>query len=385
MERSSAAQNGKPQHPGKERQTRLNAPKPLFDVRTGVMVLSLVLSVAIGLALARGRDAASASSGSESSGSSGHLLIGLSMDTLQEARWQRDRDLMAARVASQGGELLVQSANSDDTRQIADVQALITRHVDVLIIVPHDGTAMAKAAAMAHEAGVPVIAYDRMIHGPNVDLYVSFDNVRVGELQAKYLVDHLKTPGRGDVVRIYGSKADSNAFLFKKGQDNVLLPYVERKDIRVVHEDWADDWKPENAKKIVNAAISEHGRSIDGILASNDGTAGGAVQALSEEGLAGKVIVTGQDAELVACQRIVAGTQSMTVYKPIERLADTAIDMAVQMAKKHLIVAKQTVNNGEIDVPAVLSDVVVTTRENMMDTVVKDGFHTKQEVYGGKP
>jgi len=364
----------------------LNAPKPLFDVRTGVMVLSLVLSVAIGLVLARGREGASASAGSEGgSGSSGHLLIGLSMDTLQEARWQRDRDLMAARLATQGGELLVQSANSDDTRQIADVQALLTRHVDVLIIVPHDGTAMAKAAAMAHEAGVPVIAYDRMIHGPNVDLYVSFDNVRVGELQAKYLVDHLRTPGKGDVVRIYGSKADSNAFLFKKGQDNVLLPYVERKDIHVVHEDWADDWKPENAKKIVNAAISEHGRNIDGILASNDGTAGGAIQALSEEGLAGKVVVTGQDAELVACQRIVAGTQSMTVYKPIERLANTAIDMAVQMAKKHLIVAKQTVNNGEIDVPAVLSDVVVTTKDNMMETVVKDGFHTKQEVYGGKP
>ncbi len=361
------------------------APKTMFDVRTGLMLLSLVLSVAIGLVLGRGRDAASASAPGAGAGPSGRLLIGLSMDTLQEARWQRDRDLMAARAGSLGADLLVQSANSDDTRQIADVQALITRHVNVLIIVPHDGTAMAKAAAMAHEAGIPVIAYDRMIHGPNVDLYVSFDNVLVGELQAKYLVDHLPTPGKGSIVRIYGSKADSNAFLFKSGQDNVLRPYIERKDIRVVHEDWADDWKPENAKKIVNAAISEHGTGIQGILASNDGTAGGAIQALSEEGLARKVVVTGQDAELVACQRIVAGTQGMTVYKPIERLADTAIDMAAKMGRGRIIVAQKSVNNGEIDVPAVLADVVVTTRDNMMDTVVKDGFHTKQDVYGGKP
>ncbi len=356
--------------------------KRILDMRVGLMVASLVLSVTIGLVLAQGRGPAAASTGNASA--PGRVLIGLSMDTLQEARGQRDRDLMAARAASLGADLLVQSANSDDSRQIADIQALLTRHVNVLIIVPHDGTAMAKGVAMAHESGVPVIAYDRMIHG-DVDLYVSFDNVRVGELQAKYLVDHLPTPGKGRIVRIYGSKADNNASLFKSGQDEVLGPYIERKDIQVIHEDWADDWKPENAKKIVNAAISAHGQAIDGILASNDGTAGGAVQALSEEGLAGKVLVTGQDAELVACQRIVAGTQSMTVYKPIERLADAAIDMAFRMAKGRVVIARQTVNNGQADIPAILSDVVVTTRENMMDTVIRDGFLSKQDVYGAKP
>jgi len=290
---------------------------------------------------------------------------------------------MLSRAASLGADILVQSANSDDARQIADVQALLTRRVNVLIVVPHDGMAMSKAVTMAHESGVPIIAYDRMIRDADVDLYVSFDNVRVGELQAEYLVSHLPTPGKGRIVRIYGSKGDNNAHLFKHGQDNVLRPYIERHDILVVQEDWAEDWKPESAKKIVNAAISQHGTAIDAILASNDGTAGGAIQALSEEGLAGKVLVTGQDAELVACQRIVAGTQAMTVYKPIERLADAAVDLAVRLARRRVVVARQTVNNGAFEVPSVLEDVIVATRDNMMDTVVRDGFLSQQDVYGG--
>jgi D-xylose transport system substrate-binding protein len=351
----------------------------VINVRVGLMLLSIVLSVAIGLVVAGGRPVASSERRpSQTSG----VVIGVSLDTLKEARWQRDRDAMQARAAADGAEILVQSANGDDARQIADVEALLTRQVNVLVIVPHDGLAMAKAVAMAHEAGIPVLSYDRMIRDADVDLYVSFDNVRVGRLQAEYVVDHLPTPGKGRILRIYGSKADNNAHLFKQGQDEVLGPYIARGDIRVVHEDWADDWKPESAKKIVNAAISEHGAAFDAILASNDGTAGGAIQALSEEGLAGKVLVTGQDAELVACQRIVAGTQAMTIYKPIERLAQTAIDLAVRMAKGRPVVARQSVNNGSFEVPSVLADVVVTTKDNMLETVVRDGFLTRQDLYG---
>jgi D-xylose transport system substrate-binding protein len=347
------------------------------------MCLSLALSVIIGWVLRRGGEPEPSDRGLGASAAE-HVVIGLSLDTLKEARWQRDRDMMAADAKALGAEVLVQSANSDDARQISDIEALLTRHVNVLIVVPHDGTAMAKAVGLAHDVGVPVIAYDRIINNSDLDLYVSFDNERVGELQAQYVVDHLPRKGHGKIVRIYGSKSDNNAALFKKGQDKVLQPYIERGDIQVVHEDWADDWKPENAKKIVNAAISAHGAAFDAILASNDGTAGGAVQALSEEGLAGKMLVTGQDADLVACQRIVAGTQSMTVYKPLERLARSAIDLAVQVARRRIVVARQSVPNGKVDVPAVLSDVVVTSRENMMDTVIKDGFLARNDVYGTK-
>jgi D-xylose transport system substrate-binding protein len=349
-----------------------------MNSRVLLVVVSCALSVVTGLVL------------SHRAGDSGHgahkkLLIGLSLDTLKEARWQGDRDMFVKRVHELGADVLDLAADSDDTVQVGDIEKLITNKVDVLVIVPHDGKAMAKGVSMAHDAGIPVIAYDRLIRDSDLDLYVSFDNVKVGELQAEYLVSHLPTPGRGKIIRIYGSKTDNNARLFKQGQDNVLQPYLARGDIQVVHEDWADDWKPEVAKRIVNAAITAHGGDFDGVLASNDGTAGGAIQALIEEGYAGNKVVTGQDAELVACQRIVAGTQSMTIYKPLRTLAQSAAEMAVKLAQRGVVVARQSVDNGKIAVPAALSEVVTVTKENMAQTVVKDGFHSYEEVYRGVP
>ncbi len=348
-----------------------------MNLRILLVVASLVLSVGIGLVLARG--------GSAAVTKRERVLIGLSLDTLKEARWQTDRKLFVEHVKKLGGDVIDLSANSDDTVQIGDVEKLITNKVDVLVIVPHDGAAMAKAVNMAHEAGIPVIAYDRIIKNSDLDLYVSFDNEKVGELQARYVVDHLKAAGKGKIVRIYGSKTDNNAFQFKQGQDNVLGPLIARGEITVVHEDWADDWKPENAKKIMNAAITARGTDFDAVLASNDGTAGGAIQALTEEGLIGahKKIVTGQDAELVACQRIVNDAQSMTIYKPLRRLAESAAELAVRLARRQVVVAGDTVDNGKIKVPAVLNDVVTVTRQNMDETVIKDRFHGELEVYGG--
>ncbi len=165
----------------------------------------------------------------------------------------------------------------------------------------------------------------------------------------------------------------------------MLKPYVDRGDVKVVWEDWADDWRPDNAKRIVNAAITKFGPgAINAVLASNDGTASGAIQCLSENGLAGKVLVTGQDADLVACQSIIAGTQSMTVYKPLKKLATLAAEVAVKMAARKVVVAPQTVNNGQIDVPSILGEIVAVDKFNMMQTVVADGLHTKEEIYGGK-
>jgi D-xylose transport system substrate-binding protein len=348
------------------------------NIRILLVIISLVVSVLIGLTLAKGGLNAV---GPRKEG----ITIGLSLDTLKEARWQADRDMFVKRAGELGARVLVLAANSDDTVQIGDVEKLITNRVDVLVVVPHDGTAMAKAVAMAHDAGIPIIAYDRIIRDSDPDLYVSFDNVRVGELQARYLVEHLRTPGRGRIVRIYGAKTDNNAAQFKQGQDLVLEPLIARGDIKVIHEDWAEDWKPENAKRIVNAAITTNGAEFDAVLASNDGTAGGAIQALSEEGLAGKVLVTGQDAEIVALQRIAAGTQTMTIYKPLRTLAQGAAELAVRLAGRRVVVARQTVNNGQTDVPAVLYDVVTVTKDNIIDTVVHDGLASYDEVYRGIP
>jgi D-xylose transport system substrate-binding protein len=346
------------------------------------MVASFCLSVAIGLVISHGGGDVGAPEAMR------RVVIGLSLDTLKEARWQRDRDEFVARAHALGADVLVQSANSDDARQLADVEALVSQRVNVLVIVPHDGTAMAKAVRLAHDAAIPVLAYDRIVRDVELDLYVSFDNVRVGELQARYLVDHLPPPGAGRklrIVRVYGSKADNNSLLFKAGQDRVIQPLVQHGDLTVVHEDWADDWKPESAKKIVNAALTAHAEGFDAVLASNDGTAGGAIQALMEEGLAGKVLVTGQDADLVACQRIARGTQHMTIYKPLRQLTTRAVEAAVSLATRRVIVAKDTVYNGKIDVPSILVDVVTVTRDSLDSTVVRDGFHRHDEVFGGAP
>jgi D-xylose transport system substrate-binding protein len=341
-----------------------------------LVIVSLLLSVALGLVLSRSGTAVDATV------DNGDITIGLSLDTLKEARWQADRDMFVKRTGELGARVVVLAANGDDTVQIGDVEKLITSRVDVLVIVPHDGTAMAKAVRLAHDAGIPVIAYDRLIRDSDVDLYVSFDNERVGALQAQYLVDRVPRPAR--IVRIYGAKTDNNAGQFKAGQDRVLEPYVARGDIEVIHEDWAEDWKPENAKRIVNAAISANGTRIDAVLASNDGTAGGAIQALSEEGVE-RVLVTGQDAEVVALQRIAAGTQAMTIYKPLHTLAQGAAELALRLASGKPIVARQATNNGAIDVPSVLFDVVTVTRDNIVTTVVADGQVSYDDVYRGVP
>lgn len=308
-------------------------------------------------------------------GSKEKPVIGLSLDTLKEERWQRDRDTFIAEAQKLGATVIVQSANSDDTRQVRDVESLLSRRVDVLVIVPHNGAAMTRAVKSANEAKVPVIAYDRLILNANIDYYLTFDNVKVGEAQAGYAAARIPKDRKARIVRIYGAPTDNNAKLFKQGQDNILHPLIKAGKIEVIHEDWALDWKPENAKKIMNAALTKAGRNIDAVVVSNDGTAGGAIQALVEEGLAGKVLVTGQDADLAACQRILRGTQAMTVYKPLKNLAALAARIAVDVAQGRKPAATSTLDNGSKQVPSIFEQVIMVDRENLTSTVVADGFH----------
>jgi D-xylose transport system substrate-binding protein len=302
-------------------------------------------------------------------------VIGLSLDTLKEERWQRDRDTFIAEAQRLGATVIVQSANSDDTRQVRDIESLISRRVDVLVIVPHNGEAMSRAVKSANEAKIPVIAYDRLILNCAIDYYLTFDNVKVGEAQAAYVAARLPVDRPARIVRIYGAPTDNNARLFKQGQDNILVPLIKAGKIAVVHEDWALDWKPENAKKIMNAAVTKAGRQIDAVVVSNDGTAGGAIQALQEDGLAGKVLVTGQDADLAACQRILRGTQSMTVYKPLRNLANLAARVAVEVARQHKPATTAVSDNGLKKVPSIFEKIVSVDKANLQATVVADGFH----------
>jgi len=311
------------------------------------------------------------------------LTIGLSLDTLREERWQRDRDMFVARCRELGARVLVQAANNNEVVQNAQAENLLTQGVDVLVVAPHNSKTAATIVESAHRSGVPVIAYDRLINDSDVDLYISFDNERVGELQAGYAVQ--RAP-RGRYVLIGGSPADNNALLYHKGQMNVLKPRVDRREIEIVTDQYAADWQPVEALKIMENALTRSDNRVDAVVAANDGLAGGAIQALAEQGLAGKVVVTGQDAELSACQRVVAGTQSMTIYKPIRKLARKAAEIAVAMARKQPIgTVADRLDNGFKQVPSLLIEPVAVDRNNLASTVIADGFHPLDQIYAGVP
>jgi len=311
------------------------------------------------------------------------LTIGLSLDTLREERWQRDRDLFVARAQELGARVLVQAANNNEVVQNAQAENLLTQGVDVLVVAPHNSKTAATIVEAAHRAGVQVIAYDRLISDSDVDLYISFDNERVGELQAGYAVQ--RAP-RGRYALIGGSPADNNALLYHQGQMNVLKPFVERHEIEIVTDQYAADWQPVQALKIMENALTRNDNRIDAVVASNDGLAGGAIQALAEQGLAGKIVVTGQDAELSACQRIVGGTQSMTIYKPIRTLARKAAEIAVAMGRKQPFETPAArIDNGFKKVPSLLIAPVAVDKDNLASTVIADGFHPLEQVYAGIP
>jgi D-xylose transport system substrate-binding protein len=306
------------------------------------------------------------------------IRIGFSMDTLKEERWQRDKMLVEKRAKELGAVLDVQVANSDDAVQTRQADNILTKGVDVLIVAPHNGEIAASIVEAAHRRGVPVIAYDRMIRNSDVDLYISHQIEKIGEMQAQYALE--RRP-KGNYVLIGGSPTDYNAILLRRGQDRVLKPAVDRGDVKIVSQQFAKDWKAEEALRITEDALTRTGNKIDAIVASNDGTAGGAVSALEAVGLAGKVIVTGQDAQKDAVQRIVQGSQTMTIWKPIEPLAYGAVDAAMKLARKQPVQAAETINNGKIDVPSVLIEPVVVDKANVDDTVIKAGYHSREDVY----
>jgi D-xylose transport system substrate-binding protein len=310
---------------------------------------------------------------------SGAVRIGFSMDTLKEERWQRDKALVEQRAKELGAILDVQVANGDDAVQTKQADNMLTKGVDVLIVAPHNGEIAASIVEAAHRRGVPVIAYDRLIRNSDVDLYISHQVVRIGEMQAEYA---LKNVPKGNYVIIGGSPTDYNAVLLHNGQMNVLKPAIDRGDIKIITDQYAREWKAEEALRITEDALTKSGNKIHAIVASNDGTAGGAVSALEAAGLAGKVLVTGQDAAKDAVQRVVKGTQTMTIYKPITLLAFGAVDAAVKLARKEPVETTDKINNGKKDVPAILLLPIVVDKNNVDATIIKDGYHSRQDIYG---
>lgn len=307
-----------------------------------------------------------------------NIKIGMAIDDLRLERWQKDRDIFVAKAEQLGAEVYVQSANGNEETQMSQVENMISRGVDVLVIIPYNGQVLSNVVAEAKSEEIPVLAYDRMINNADIDFYISFDNEKVGQLQAQALVNRVP---KGNYFLMGGSPVDNNAKLFRKGQMDILQPLIDKGDIKVVGDQWVNAWLPENALRIMENALTANNNHIDAVVASNDATAGGAVQALAAQGLAGKVVISGQDADLAGIKRIVAGTQTMTVYKPIKTLANKAAELAVELAKGDLPASNAALDNGMKSVPAYLLKPIAVDKSNIDNTVIADGFHKKSDIY----
>lgn len=311
------------------------------------------------------------------------IKIGFAMDTLKEERWQRDKDAFEAHCGKMNVECVITVADNKADKQANDVENLLTQGIDVLVIAPHDATQAASMVDKAKAQNVPVISYDRLINSDKIDLYISHQVPVIGRKIAEYA---LKNKPSGKYVMVYGASTDNNAVIMKKEQLEVLQSAIDKKEIQIVAQDFITDWKPELALNFAENALTQNSDKVDAFVVSNDGMAGGVVSALAKRGLAGKVLVTGQDAALDALQRIAAGTQTMTVYKPIIPLASGAVEAAIKLAKKEKLDTTPFRNDAlGKEIPAILLEVTTVDRSNLMDTVIKDGYAKYEDVYKDVP
>ncbi|GBF10359.1 sugar ABC transporter substrate-binding protein [Tepidibacillus sp. HK-1] len=306
------------------------------------------------------------------------IKVGLSLPTQREERWVRDKEKMEEVAKEAGIELIVKVADANMQEQISQVESLLTQGIDVLILAPHDASAAATLVEKATNEGVTVISYDRLItNTEKLGYYLSFDNVKVGELQGKYITE--KVP-EGKYIIMSGAPTDNNAKLFKEGAMKFIQPLIDAGKIQVIAEQAVENWVPENALKIVEAALAANNNQVDAILAPNDGTAGAAIQALAAQGLAGSVPITGQDAEKAAAKRIMEGTQSMTIFKDTRELGKKAIEMAIQLANGQKVETNGEVDNGKINVPSVLLEPQVVTKDNLIKVLVESGYISENDL-----
>lgn len=306
------------------------------------------------------------------------IQIGMIFDNFVMERWQRDRDVFVSTAKELGAEVNVQNANSSVEEQIELIDYFIKKEVDVIVIIPIDSKPLLEFVKKAQEKGIKVISYDRLIVGAEPDLYISFDNKKVGTLMGNALSEKLGADDK--VLMICGPKTDNNAIEVQAGFEEVM----DKRNIEVLDIYYADGWKPEYAAMYVRQN-RDLVRQAQGIMCGNDNLAGQAVSALAEQRLAGEIYVAGQDADLEACQRIVEGTQYMTVYKSIEKMADRAARVAVDMAGNNDFEYAIYLTEDGKSIPYIKMEPVAVTEENMQDVIIDSGFHLKEDIYLNRP
>ncbi len=332
-----------------------------------VMVAMMALSMMVGMAAAD------------------EIKVGISFGTLQQEHWVKSKDIMQAVCDEQGITLLVQSANDDMQKQISQCENLITQGIDVLILQALDTEAAAPIIQTAHEANVPVIGFVRPVQNCDVDYFFGSNYKDCGVDQAEYAIS---VAPKGKYALIEGAPDDVNARVIHEGHIEVLQPYIDNGDIEIVYEQWCDNWSADDALRYIEDCMTSNNNDIQFIICANDAFAGAAVTVLNEQNLVGEIMMTGNDCDLTACQRIVEGIQGQTEYPAFPRIAEATINAAIQLAKTGDIsefTNGATMNNGFKDVPFGAGEYLYSVTAENMDLVYTTGWHKVEDIYANIP
>jgi D-xylose transport system substrate-binding protein len=320
----------------------------------------------------------------------GKVKVGLSFSDFATERWATERDLMSKALTEKGFEVIWQEANHDAKLQNDQIINMATQGARVIIVVAEDGDAAAAAVDEVAKKGVKVIAYDRLIKSPKIAAYVSFDNVDVGRNQAKGV---LAVRDSGNFVLLGGSPTDNNAHLFRAGQMEILNPLIKAGKIKVVADQWVENWDASKARQVMENILTSTGKKFDAVVASNDGTALGALEAMRVAGMAGKVPISGQDATEAGCNSIVRGELTVTILKDTRLLTPLACELASKLAKGEKDMGLKPFRLADLagdkkftgTVPCKFLQVFQVTKDNVKKLVVDSGFQSYEGVYKGIP
>lgn len=331
-----------------------------------------IVVMTLSLAMLSGCASSSADSANTSSNKEDSIEIGLCFDSFVIERWEKDRDVFVDTASSLGATVNVQNANGDVEKQIEQITYLIDKGVDCLVIIPVDGEALTDVIEAAKEKDIAVVCYDRIIPNADTDLYISFDNNMVGQMLGEALADS----GAKSVVMICGPLTDGNVPMVNDGFYSVM----NENNIEILDTYYCEGWKAELGGAYVYDNLDII-KEADAIMCGNDDVATSVIRALAVCQLAGAKPVVGQDADLPACQHIVEGTQLMTVFKPVSKLAEQAAQLSVQLASGEDIDVDSTISDGKYDIPYVATEPVAVTRDNIDEVIIDSGFHSKEDVY----
>jgi D-xylose transport system substrate-binding protein len=331
----------------------------------------------------------------------GKTKVGLSFSDFATERWKNEANLMTKLLNEKGYDVIVQEANHDVKLQNDQIDNMVTQKIKGLIVIAEDGDAAATAVDKAAKAGVKVIAYDRLIKTASISAYISFNNTEVGRQEALGVMTALGIPGSttwtkdnpAKIVLSGGSPTDNNAHLVRAGQMEVIQPYLDQGILTIVADQWVENWDATNAEKMMENILTAQQNKIDGVIASNDGTALGELQAMKAQGLAGKVPISGQDATADGCNSIVKGEQTVSVYKDIRLLSPMAVDMIDKLIKGQTISDLKAYKLADLtgdstktgDVQCNFLAVQQVTKANVYDLIVKSGFQSYDQVYRDIP